>query len=142
MAFLPAIRSFMLRARALFRSEQLDRDLDDERAAHLDLHIADNLRSGMSPAEARRQAFLKLGGLQQIKENYRAARGFPFLDSVLRDLRFALRTFRKNPGSSAVSILTLALGIGANTAIFSIINGLMLRTLPVRDRSEEHTSEL
>src|SRR5579862_137387 len=133
MALLRYIRSLAFRASSLLRGEQLDRDLDDELAAHLGLHIADNLRSGMSPSEARRQAFLKLGGLQQIKENYRDTRGFPFLDSVLRDLRFALRTVRKNPGFSAVSILTLALGIGANTAIFSIINGLMLRTLPVRD---------
>src|SRR5579862_484899 len=120
MALLRYIRSLAFRASSLLRGEQLDRDLDDELAAHLGLHIADNLRSGMSPSEARRQAFLKLGGLQQIKENYRAARGFPFLDSVLRDLRFALRTVRKNPGFSAVSILTLALGIGANTAIFKI----------------------
>src|SRR5579862_1718711 len=136
MAFLPAIRSFMLRARALFRSEQLDRDLDDELAAHLDLHIADNLRSGMSPAEARRQAFLKLGGLQQIKENYRAARGFPFFESIVRDLRFAVRTLCKSPGFTIVAVLTLTLSIGANTAIFSVVDSVMLRSLQFAHPSE------
>ena len=126
-----ALRSTWIRLRNLFRTEQLDRDLDLELSAHLDLHTADNLRGGMSPNEARRNALLKLGGLQQTKESYRDARGFPFLDSILQDLRFALRTLRKSPAFTVVAILTLALGIGANTAIFQLIDAIRMRALPV-----------
>jgi len=131
-----SLRSNWTRFRRLFRKAQLDRDLDDELAAHLDLHIADNLRSGLSPAEARRQALLRLGGLQQTKENYRDGRGFPFFESIVRDLRFAVRTLRKNPVFSIVAILTLTLGIGANTAIFSVVDSVMLRSLPFAHPSE------
>jgi predicted permease len=130
------LRAWFLRLAGLFHRERRDQEFAAELESHLAMHIEENLRAGMSPEEARREARIKLGGIEAVKEEYRDRRGVPFLEGFGHDLRFGLRALRKNPGFTAVVILTLALGLGANTAIFSIMDAVLLRSLPVRNSQE------
>jgi predicted permease len=127
------IRILLNRCVAMFGKHKRDKDLDDELRAHIDLAVEENLKRGMSAEAAHRAALKEFGGMTQTKESYRMLRGLPILETLANDLRFGLRQLIKSPAFALTAILTLALGIGATTSIFSVVKAVLMAPLPYKD---------
>jgi len=127
------LRQLLQRLRSSFSDAQTDRELDTEMAAHLELAIEENMKRGLAAEEARRQALVRFGGVEQATQQHREARGFQAFDILWLDLRYTFRTMRRDPAFTLIAVLILTLGIGANIAVFSVVNTLLLRPLPFRD---------
>ena len=129
------LRAWLIRFKGLFLKDARERELADELESHLQMHVDDNIRAGMSPQDARRVAVMKLGGVEQAKEAYRDRATIPLLESVVHDLRFTLRQLRKNPAFSVTAVAMVALGIGASVAIFAFVDAALIKPLPYQNPS-------
>ena len=127
------VRGALDRIAGVFTKDRADDELREEMAAHVEMETAENVRRGMSPEDARRAALLAAGGVTQAAEAVRDARGMPGLESIVADVLYAVRALRRSPAFTSIVVLTLALGIGANTAIFSVVRGVLLKPLPHRN---------
>lgn len=126
-----ALRRFLARVSGSATRKRQEEQLKEEVEQYLALQAAENLRAGLSPVEARRQAMLKFGAMEAIKEDYRDVGGLPFIEALMQDTRHALRRLRKTPAFTLTAMLTLALGIGATTAIFTLVHAVLLKSMPV-----------
>src|SRR5690349_21062380 len=131
-----SLREAFNRIRSFFRNDSVDRELNQEMASHLEMAVEENIRRGMSAEEARRQAIVRFGGVQQSLELHRESRGLPWLDVLTQDLRFTFRTLRRDYSFTTIAVLILALGIGANITTFSVVNTILLQPLPFPDSQQ------